>query len=49
MISNHLRRACVRAVTNGGFTMITTEACKLVGQEFAHEISVRDCDKHQLR
>ena len=40
MISNHLRRACVRVVTIGGFS-IGTEACKVVGQELANEINVQ--------
>lgn len=40
MISDHLRRACVRAMTTGGFN-ITTKACKLVRQELTNEISVQ--------
>ena len=39
MISNHLRRACVRMMTIVGFS-IATEACILVRQELTNEINV---------
>ena len=40
LISDHLRRACVRAVTSGGVST-ATEACKLVRQQFDNEMSVQ--------